>query len=374
MRRLLLATACLLGVLPPAAVPGEPARLHSPQVLSQLAGTSVRLFDARASDRLTRFRRFLSTATMRGGGALPSTLVDDTAAAVRLYLSTLGTGEPVYFVGSYVDKVLTFDADERRYYAARYATQVTLPTTCPVFVAAGTATTAELLARAANLPVALFEQAAGSSARLHRLFVLTELSHCGFLAHGIEHPGLRGAIDSAYALRALLESIGDYEATALFREEQPARPGPDEADLLFAARVLSLFLSERAGPYAAVPPMMALLQAHGLAEGSQQLGRARAAVTEARRGFWHELARYRGIETASLPLAEMGAALASAAEREADPLTASLLRYFPIALEVLAISQRPVTPARIAAAGWLPGGAGDRARLTLPGRWPAPTF
>lgn len=369
MRRLLAAAVCLLGMLPATAMPGEDGGANTPELFSRLAGTSVRVFDARAADRMTRFREFLVTTPMRNGKALPAALIADTTAAVRLYLAAVAADEPVYFVGSYIDKVVTFRAAERRFYAERYAGPVYLQQTCPVFVAAGATSTAQLLGRAANLPRGLFQHAGGSSAELHRLFVLTELSHCGFLAHGLEDPQLRAAIDSAYALRALLESVGDYEATLLFREARPRSARPDEADLLYAARVLGLFLAARAGPYAAVPPMMMLYQAHGLAAGSARLTQAREAVGRARTTFWRLLAAYREIPVSALPLAEMAAIVATGSATEVNELARSLLRQFVVAIEVLGIAPTNAVNTSHDPASWLPGREQPRSRLTLPGSY-----
>lgn len=252
--------------------------------LTGVAGVPIHLFDLQAADVSQNFRRFLSEVPMTNDRPVPQALVDDTVASLSYLKAVTPAHEPSYFVAAYIQKtplVTRPDADRTRY-LERYGEDVYPQQACPVFINRGDATVPRLLSAAVNLPPELFENVEGSAENFDRLFALTEASHCGFIARELVQPTVLPDGLTQHRLRSILEALGDYEATEVFRAAARS-PQADEADVLFAARLLAMFLLDRENPYTAIPALMHEYERVGIAEAHGDLDRILQSVRHARR-------------------------------------------------------------------------------------------
>jgi hypothetical protein len=252
--------------------------------LSSLAGVPIQVFDLHAPDVSREFRAFLSEVPMTNDRPVPGALVDDTVASLSFIKAATPAGEPSYFVASYIHKTPFVAAPEsaRARYLERYGEHVYPQQVCPVFLDRAGANVPTLLSTAVNLPVSFFEDVMGSADNYDRLFGLTEASHCGFIAHELEEPTVLPPGLSRQELRTILEALGDFEATAVFRDAEYRAAAADEADVLFAARVLAMFLLDRQNAYTAIPGLLHEYRRIGVDAAHRDLGRIAESVRLAR--------------------------------------------------------------------------------------------
>ncbi len=253
--------------------------------LTGLAGVPIHLFDLRSADVSSSFRSFLSEVPMTNDRPLPAALVDDTVASLTFLKAMTPSDQPSYFVAAYIQKtpfVVRPESDRIRY-LQRYGEDVYPQQVCPVFISRGDATVPRLLSSAVNLPSAWFRDVEGQTHRLDRLFALTEASHCGFIARELVRPTVLPDGLSPRQLRIILEALGDFEATAVFRATSGGPSGADEADVLFAARLLAAFLLDRENAYTAVPGLLYEYERIGVAAAHRDVERIVGSVRRARR-------------------------------------------------------------------------------------------
>ncbi|MGH8195661.1 MAG: hypothetical protein ACREQ8_14865 [Woeseiaceae bacterium] len=253
--------------------------------LSSLAGVPIQVFDLQAPDVSRDFRAFLSEIPMTNDRPVPGALVEDTVASLTFIKAATPAGEPSYFVASYIHKTPLVAASEsaRERYLKRYGEFVYPQQVCPVFLDRAGANVPTLLSTAVNLPASLFEEVTGLVDNYDRLFGLTEASHCGFIAHELAEPTVLPPALSRQELRTILEALGDFEATAVFRDAEYTGVTADEADVLFAARVLAMFMLERENAYTAIPGLVREYRRIGVDETHRQMNRISASVRLARR-------------------------------------------------------------------------------------------
>jgi hypothetical protein len=226
---------------------------------------------------------------------------------------------------------------------------------CPVFLDRAGASVPKLLSTAVNLPVRYFTGVFGSAENFDRLFGLTEASHCGFIARELVEPTVVPRALGRRELRMLLEALGDHEAIAIFRATERGRDLADEADVLFASRLLSMFLIERPNPYTPIPALLHEYQRIGVQAAHGQLERITGSVTLARKTFRTALAAVgAGVDPTRLSIAELQAGLLRAKGTGAlaldDPLARVLITDLQASLRLL---------------------QGDRTALTVPEPPPA---
>jgi hypothetical protein len=253
--------------------------------LAGLAGVPIHLFDLRSADVSLSFRDFLSEVPMTNDRPLPAALVDDTVASLAFLKSLTPPDQPSYFVAAYIQKtpfVVRPESDRTRY-LQRYGEDVYPQQVCPVFISRGDATVPRLLSSAVNLPPAYFRDVEGHTDDLDRLFALTEASHCGFIARELVRPTVLPDGLSSRQLRIILEALGDFEATKVFRSTSGDTSDADEADALFAARLLATFLLDRENAYTAVPGLLYEYERIGVAAAHLDMERIVASVRLARR-------------------------------------------------------------------------------------------
>lgn len=340
---------CLVILLLTARSTLADGALYSDASLSAYAEAGIRLFDPHQRGVDDEFREFLHEIPMTNLRPVPEKLVTETATALTLYRRPHVRPSPAYFVATNFDKSINalFSPREKSTVRLRYGEDIYPQVICPVFASHAGRNSADLLSEASGLPAAYFASAPGSRDNYHYLFLLTEASHCGFLARTIYDPTLRGALRNADELRAVLEGIGDFEASALFHNHRPPRRYADEADVLFAARVLAMFLRERTSAYTAIPALTLAYLEHGIIDGSTRIAALQQDVAAARLRFRKIAGASRRLDT-SRP--EVLAALAEKIERtlraerhsvSADPRTTRLLALFPAAVRTLQ-GQAPV--------------------------------
>jgi hypothetical protein len=283
--------------------------------LSSLAGVPIQIFELQAPDVSGQFRAFLSQVPMTNDRPVPGALIDDTVASLSFIKSATSMDEPSYFVASYIHKtpLVELSPASRQRYLERYGENVYPQQVCPVFLDSAGATTATLLSTAVNLPTRYFGQVTGSPANFDRLFGLTEASHCGFIARELVEPTVLPPGLDRRELRIVLEALGDFEAIAVYRGENLALEQADEADVLFASRLLATFLVERYNPYTPIPALLHEYQRIGVVAAHRQLDRITDSVNLARRSVRHVLAQGpSGLDTERLSLAEIQALLLKA--------------------------------------------------------------
>ncbi|HET6629327.1 MAG TPA: hypothetical protein VFG91_06110 [Woeseiaceae bacterium] len=283
--------------------------------LSSLAGVPIRIFELQAPDVSGQFRAFLSQVPMTNDRPVPGALIDDTVASLSFLKSATPAGEPSYFVASYLQKtpLVELSPASRQRYLERYGEAVYPQQVCPVFLDSAGASAATLLSTAVNLPSRYFSHVTGSPANFDRLFGLHEVSHCGFIARTLADPTMLPPALDRHGLRTVLEALGDFEAIAVYRGEKPAQAQADEADVLFASRLLATFLVNRYNPYTPIPALLHEYQRIGIDATHRQLDRITDSVNLARRTVRSVLAEGpSGLDTARLSLAEIQALLLEA--------------------------------------------------------------
>ncbi len=328
--------------------------------LSSLAGVPIRIFTLQAPDVSAEFRAFLADVPMTNDRPVPAALIDDTVASLAFLKSSTPPDEPSYFVASWIHKtpLVALPEVSRERYLERYGETVYPQQVCPVFLDRADADVARLLATAVNLPARWFTQVNGTAEAYDRLFGLTEASHCGFIAHELAHPTVIPAGLDRRELRIVLEAIGDYEAIAVFRAQGPHRELADEADVLYASRLLASFLVRRENPYTTIPALLHEYQRIGPAAAHRDLERIRHSVALAREAVHAVLASEAAGDPLRLSLAGLEEALREARAEgrlaPSDPLAGELIADLEPALRLL---QGDVTvhtvPARAAQGGSL---------------------
>ena len=331
----------IYGVLLAAlSVPCGSATVRTPD-MAALAGVPIRIFDLHAEGVEEAFREFLQTVPMTNDRAVPGRLVDDTVASLSFIRATTPEDGPAYFVASWIHKtplVSRSEAEHRRYFE-RYGEDVYPQRVCPVFIGFGAADTAGLLSGATGLPAALFGNVPGDAPAIERLFALTEASHCGFIARELARPTVLPHGLEQEDLRTILEALGDFEAGAVIRSPGTYSATADEADVLFAARLLATFLQERETAYTAVPGLLIEYRRIGVPAAHGQLGRIRQSVRLARQAV-RDVTDLAEKSPAEAALEDVVLALESA-QREGrlhidDPLAQRLVATLTPALRLLA--------------------------------------
>lgn len=253
--------------------------------LSSLAGVPIQLFDLQAPDVARNFRVFLSRVPMTNDRPVPGALIDDTVASLSFMKAATPADEPSYFVASYIHKTPFMEAPEstRERYLERYGEYVYPQQVCPVFIDSANASVPTLLSTASNLPTAWFDDVKGSADNFDRLFALTEVSHCGFIAREFVRPTVIPAGLGRHQLRTILEALGDFEAIAVFRGTDQIPERADEGDALFAVRLLGMFLLEKENPYTAIPGLLHEYRRIGVDAANRRLSRILESVRLAKR-------------------------------------------------------------------------------------------
>lgn len=260
----------------------------------------VRLFNLHDPGLVRTWPGFLETTPMLNDELLPPSLQHRLKNVVATYRTLTPIDQPAFFVATY------FDLLSERLLAAASGTvkEISPLRVCPVFASGHDAPVSRLLAVASGLPAELFAAAPGQAERYRYLFLQTEFSHCRFLATiRAAEPGVplranqptdvAGASvtfdvgDRSYTailgtrdeLRALLETVGEVDATAQFRQQMPDRDGLDEADVLSFVRLLSLLATDGKNGYAGIPVLFPLLNEQ--ADGMRDADRATLRIADA---------------------------------------------------------------------------------------------
>lgn len=310
--------------------------------LSSLAGVPIRIFELQSPDVSVQFRGFLSEVPMTNDRPVPGTLIDDTVASLAFLKSATPADEPSYFVASWIHKtpLVALPPAARDRYLQRYGEIVYPQQVCPVFLDRANAGVSKLLSTAVNLPARWFTGVMGSAENYDRLFGLTEASHCGFIARELVNPTVIPRGVERRELRTLLEALGDYEAIAVFRATGAAEELADEADVLYAGRLLAMFLVERESPYTAIPALLHEYPRIGAQAAHREMDRIGRSVRLARETVRATLdAGAPGIDPTQLSLADIQVmvtrAEASGALAVHDPLAQALIADLPSALRLL---------------------------------------
>jgi hypothetical protein len=248
---------------------------------SNNSAQGIKLFDLHDPELMSEWPDFLATTPMLNDELLPSSLQDRLTNLVATYRSLTPVDRPAFFVATYFDvlseRLLAVDADEE---------DKILPLqVCPVFVSGNDASVSSLLAMASGLPEELFVNAPGEPEHYRYLFLQTEFSHCRFLATikageatrqpmpADRHAGaaavsfpfsvdLRSYIavlGNKEELRALVETVGEVDAIAKFRQQVSPQPARDEAEVLSFVRLVSLLATDGRSGYAAIPVLYPML-------------------------------------------------------------------------------------------------------------------
>lgn len=308
--------------------------------LFDLAGVPIRVFDLQADGVAQSFREFMLTVPMTNARQVPMALIDDVVASLSFVKAATPAAMPAYFVAAYIQKtpfVAMADAERARY-LERYGETVYPQRECPVFVSQSSASIPHLLGTASNLPAHYFEQVKGDARSFDRLFALTEVSHCGFIARELVRPTVLPSSIESQELRTILEALGDYEASLLVRSIPHHGADADEVDALFAARLLAMFLLERESPYTAIPALILEYQRSDAREVHRRLRPIMQSVRLARQTVRSEL-QARGEIKTNFSLATLERILKEArgAGRLAvdDPLAESLIAALDTAVVLL---------------------------------------
>jgi hypothetical protein len=331
--------------------------------------TDVQLFDLHDPELVSAWPTFLATTPMLNNEMLPSSLQNRLTHIVATYRALTPVDRPAFFVATYLDVLsdglLTGTDDE------------ILPMrVCPVFASGSNASVSSLLAVASGLPDELFVDAPGAAERYRYLFLQTEFSHCRFLssiraATGTELSTGSGAsagipqtrlsfvvgernytatVRSKEELRALLETVGEVDATAMLRQQSPGggalNEAPfDEAQVLSYIRLLSLLATDGKNGYAAIPVLFPLLS-NGTdtpataANGSLQIADALDVAYRARDEF-RQLVPFPIRDSADLLSAKL-TVMQALAERDISPTgdvrVKALLDRFVIGADLLLVT------------------------------------
>jgi hypothetical protein len=341
---LLLALVCV----PSGGAPDRTA------YLAAAAGVPIHVFDLREADVSQRFRSFLSEVPMTNNRPLPAALIDDTVASLSFVKALTPDDEPSYFVATYIQKtpLVALAQDDRERYLQRYGEEVFPQQVCPVFLTTANAGVPRLLSTAVNLPDNYFENVQGSVENFDRLFALTEASHCGFIARELANPTVLPAGLGEKEVRTILEALGDFEATAVFRSDSTVDRGAgftDEADVLYASRLLAMFLLDRKNPYTPVPGLLHEYDRIGVDAAHRQLDRINASVLLARRTVREALGMTEGYgQPRSLHgvAAVLGAAFERGQLKVDDALATELIAALPPAIQLVQGNAAPATALR----------------------------
>ncbi len=332
--RIILAVCLALLCVPSGGASGRAPGLFD------LAGVPIRVFDLQADGVSQAFREFMLTVPMTNARQVPLALIDDVVASVSFVKAATPAAMPAYFVAAYIQKtpfVAMADADRVRY-LKRYGETVYPQRECPVFVSQSSASVSQLLGTASSLPASYFEQVTGDARFFDRLFALTEVSHCGFIARELVQPTVLPSSIESHELRTILEALGDYEASVLVRSIPRDGSAADEVDALFAARLLAMFLLERESPYTAVPALVLEYQRSDVRDVHRRLRPIMRSVRLARQAVRSEL-EARGELKTNVSLATLERILkeAEGAGRLAvdDPLAESLIAALDTAVVLL---------------------------------------
>lgn len=311
-----------------------------PPGLFDLAGIPIQVFDLQDAGVSEDFRDFMLTVPMTNARQVPLALIDDVVASLSLVKATTPATMPSYFVATYIQKtpfVAMADADRARY-LERYGEPVYPQQECAVFISPSSASVSQLLGTASNLPAHYFEQVSGDARSFDRLFALTEVSHCGFIARELVQPTVLPSSFETGELRTIIEALGDYEASVVVRSTPRPGPDADEVDALFAARLLATFLLKRESPYTAIPALILEYQRSDASEVHRRLRPIIGSVRLARKAVRSEL-KARGAMEANVSLATLERILKeanAAGNLEVDdPLAESLIMALHSAIELL---------------------------------------
>lgn len=311
--------------------------------LSSLAGVPIRIFELQAPDVSAEFRAFLSQVPMTNHRPVPTALVEDTVASLVFLKSATPADEPSYFVASWIHKtpMVALPVASRERYLQRYGEIVYPQQVCPVFLDNADASVPKLLGTAVNLPARWFTGVAGTAENLDRLFGLTEASHCGFIARELVNPTVipQGGLDRR-ELRMMLEALGDYEAMTVFRATGAPTGLADEVDVLYAARLLAMFMLERRNAYTPIPALLHEYRRIGTRAAHEQMARIERAVDLARSTVRAALASGApGVAPTELSLAELEDMLRQADARGTlavdDPLARAVIADLEPSLRLL---------------------------------------
>jgi hypothetical protein len=167
----------------------------------------------------------------------------------------------------------------------------------------------------------------------------------------------------------ILEALGDFEATAVFREAKYGAATADEADVLFAARVLAMFLLDRENAYTVIPGLLHEYRRIGIDATHRNLSRIEESVRLARQTVRSVLDQDGSPGNGDHPLATIDARLKSAEAngdlRVGDELAGRLIADLRPALRLLQGDSTVLAyPAGSGAAGSAPG---NRGLITLTG-------
>lgn len=320
-------------------VPTGGASVRAPG-LFDLAGVPIRVFDLQDAGVSEAFRDFMLTVPMTNARQVPLPLINDVVATLSLVKATTPAAMPSYFVATYIQKtpfVAMADTDRARY-LERYGEAVYPQRECAVFLSSSSASVSRLLSTASNLPTHYFDQVKGDARSFDRLFALTEVSHCGFIARELVQPTVLPSSVEKHELRTIIEALGDYEASVVVRSSPRPGADADEVDALFAARLLAMFLQERENPYTAVPALILEYQRRDASEVHHSLRPIIESVRLARRAVRSELiARGEMKKNVSLATLEHILKEANAAGDLAvdDPLAESLIAALGSAIALL---------------------------------------
>ncbi len=308
--------------------------------LFDLAGVPIRVFDLQADGVAQAFREFMLTVPMTNARQVPHALIDDVVASLSFVKAATPAAMPAYFVAAYIQKtpfVAMADADRARY-LRRYGETVYPQSECPVFASQSSASVSQLLGTASSLSAHYFEHVQGDARSFDRLFALTEVSHCGFIARELVRPTVLPASVESHELRTILEALGDYEASLLVRSIPHRGANADEVDALFAARLLAMFLLDRESPYTAVPALILEYQHSGTRDVHNHLRPIMRSVRVARQAVRSEL-EARGEINSDVSLATLERILKEADEAGRlvvdDPLAESLIAALDTAVVML---------------------------------------
>lgn len=246
-----------------------------------LTPPGVALFDLHDPGLMSQWASFLASTPMLNEAFLPSSLQNRLTAVVATYRTFTPAHQPEFFVATYLDLL-----SERLLAANAEGPGDIMPMRiCPVFASGSDAPVSSLLAMASGLPDTLFVNAPGKPERYRYLFLQTEYSHCRFLAtiraatepvapvqlgwqeestlarltFNVGERPYTAMFGSTEELRALVETVGDIDAIAAFRQRM-ATPGTfDEAEVFIFIRLLSLLTTDGKSGYAAIPVLYPLL-------------------------------------------------------------------------------------------------------------------
>lgn len=318
--------------------------MNDDQILSRYAATPLRVFDPFADDAMERFAHFLETVHMLNHRPVPERLRRETTAALR-FLTQSSRQQPIYFVATFFERASLHPglSEARADTIARYGEEVFPQLTCPIFATRANGDVPAMLSAASGLPRDYFVDAPGRPELYHKLFLLTEVSHCGFLARIRQDAALIAQVGCALELRILIEAVGDFEAIAAFRMLNGRQAAHDEGSVLRATRTIATFLGERADAYRYIPGLTLAFERGGLRRAGQTVSQLRQSVDAARNLFGRVTGslKRRALGNKRTLLRNLaGAIQANLSSKQGigrlgDNLTRDLLQAFPEAVDIV---------------------------------------